>query len=82
MYIPNFNFLVQFEGKIGQEQYFFEFKKGEIPISPFLNDLGDGVDVTICYTTFDFLSIGLKKGKFCGFAPSAPPTTDWGKIEF
>ena len=61
VHLSNFNFLVQFGGKIGEEQHFFEVKKEEnLYISP-LNCLGRGVDFLILYTTFDLLSAGLKK---------------------
>ena len=40
MYIPNFNFLAEFGGVIGEEQRFFEVKKGGNPISPPPIDLG------------------------------------------
>ena len=72
MRIPNFNFVAQFGEKIGEVQHFFEVKKEKIPISPLLIDLG--VDFLICYTTSDFLSIDLKRGKVCVFDPSAFPS--------
>ena len=40
MYILNLKFLAQFGGEIGEEQHFFEVKKGGNPISPLLIDLG------------------------------------------
>ena len=46
-------------------------KEGEMLISPLLIDLRD--NFFIQYTTFDFLSIDIERGKFCVFDPSAPP---------
>ena len=40
MYIPNFNYLAQFGGEIEKELHFFKVKKGGIPITPLLIDLG------------------------------------------
>ena len=65
---------------IGEEQHFFEVKKGGNPISSLLIDLGG--DLWVCYKTFDFLSIGWKKDKFSGFDPSSPPPPNWGITEF
>ena len=41
MYIPNFNFLSQLGGDLGEEQHFFEVKRGGNSISPLLIGLGD-----------------------------------------
>ena len=72
MYKPNLDFLAQFGGEIGEEQLFFKVKKEKTPhIFPpnWLRRFG----FLICYTTFDPLSICVKKGNFFEFDPSAPP---------
>ena len=60
MYVPNFNFLAQFEGEIGEEQHFLGSNRGEILIFPFLIDLGGRFFDMLYNFYFDLISIGLK----------------------
>ena len=62
-------FLAQFGGEIGVGKHFFKVEKWRNPHVSSPDQLG-GVDFLICYITFDFLSIGLRKHKFCVFNPS------------
>ena len=80
MYIPNFGLLAAFGGELGEEQHFFEFKnRGKLYLS---SELTWGVDFWIRYTTFDFLSIDLKKGKLYVFDSSALSPSNCGITEF
>ena len=77
MCIPNFSFLAQFRGGIGEEQYFFEVKKGVNPyISP-PNWLEGGWLFYMLYN-FWFSINWLKKGKFLRFWPLSTPSPELG----
>ena len=80
MYIPNFNFLAQFGGKIGEEQNFFEVRKGGNHISPHLIYLV-GWFLDILYN-FCFSVDWLKKGQILCFWPLSAPSPNWGITEF
>ena len=67
MCISKFQLLSQIYRGARGETALFEVKKGENPISPLLIDWGGGVDFLICFTNFDFVSIGLKRVIFYVF---------------
>ena len=82
MYVPNFNFLAQFEGETGEKQHFFEVKK--VKESPYLPpppiDLS-GWFLDMLYNFWFFVN-WLKKGKILRFWPLSTRSPNWGITEF
>ena len=73
--IPSFQ--LNLERGWGKNSPFFTVKKGENILIPSPR-IELGVDFLICFTTYDFLLIGLKKRQFLRFWPlSTLPPSNW-----
>ena len=68
MYIPNFNFLVQFVEEIGEEQLFFEVKKGRNPHICPPNWLGELIFRYVMQLLI-FYRLAQKRANFLFFRP-------------
>ena len=77
MYIPNFNFLAEFGGKIGEKQLFFKVKKGKTFIFSLLID-PEGQFLDMLYN-FRFIVDWLKMEQFLRFWPLNIPFLELGR---